>query len=193
MRHFPAFLDLQGRACLVIGSTEEAQRKAQVLRDSGADVTAMDDVTAAPMRAYALAVVATGDLDRDAEAVARLKPSVTLINVVDRPSLCSFIWPALLDRGPVTVAISTGGTSPTLAALIRQRIEAAIPAAVGDLALLAGRLRRIVARAVPTVAGRRRFWRDALEGQAGALAFAGDSKGAKAALKDGARSLRRPA
>lgn len=193
MRHFPAFLDLQGRSCLVVGATEEALRKAQVLREAGADVAIVNNAAMAPRRAYALAVVATGDLECDADAVARLKPSVALINVVDRPSLCSFIWPALVDRGPVTVAISTGGSSPTLAALIRQRIETAISVAVGDLARLAGRLRRIVARAVPTVAGRRRFWRQALEGQAGALAFAGDSKGAQAALKDGARSLRRPA
>jgi uroporphyrin-III C-methyltransferase / precorrin-2 dehydrogenase / sirohydrochlorin ferrochelatase len=192
MRHFPVFLDLQDRACLVIGATEEARCKAQVLREAGATVATIDDISAWSGAAYALAVVATGDLDRDTEAARCLRPSIALINVVDRPSLCSFIWPALVERGPVTVAISTGGTSPTLAALIRQRIERVIPVAVGDLARLAGRLRRVVAAAVPTAADRRRFWRRALEGRAGALAFAGRSAASLAALKGETRALRRP-
>lgn len=189
MAHFPAFLDLQGRACLVVGTTEEARRKADVLRNAGAEVNAADDLAAVPRAAYLLAVVATGDLRSDSEAFERLKTSVALINVVDRPSLCTFIWPALIERGPVTIAVSTGGTSPTLAALIRERIERVIPVAVGDLARLAGRLRRVVAAAVPTVDDRRRFWRRALEGRAGALAFAGQSARAQAALQEEARGL----
>jgi uroporphyrin-III C-methyltransferase / precorrin-2 dehydrogenase / sirohydrochlorin ferrochelatase len=191
MRHFPVFLELQDRACLVVGTTEEAHRKAQTLREAGAAVTAVDGGSAIPASAYALAVVATGDLEQDTAIAKQLKPLVALINVVDRPSLCSFIWPAIVERGPVTVAVSTGGTSPTLAALVRQRIERAVPAAVGDLARLAGRLRRVVAATLPGVAERRRFWRRALEGRSAALAFAGDSVRAKAALRDEARALLR--
>lgn len=189
MRHFPVFLDLQGRACLVIGGAQEARRKAQVLREAGAVVTEVDEVSHLPVTPYAVAVIATGELDRDREIEKLLRPVVPLINVVDRPSLCSFLWPAIVDRGPVTVAISTGGTSPTLASLIRERIERAIPMAVGDLARLAGRLRRLVAVHAPTAGERRSFWRRALGSRAAALAFAGESTSARAALREEARAL----
>jgi uroporphyrin-III C-methyltransferase / precorrin-2 dehydrogenase / sirohydrochlorin ferrochelatase len=190
MRHFPVFLDLRDRACLVIGATDEARRKAQVLREAGAIVTAIDDISAWPAAPHALAVIATGDLDRDTEAAQLLKLSTALLNVVDRPSLCSFVWPAIVERGPVIIAISTSGTSPTLAKLIRQRIERAVPVAVGELARLAGRLRRSIASAVPTIRGRRQFWQHALEGRAGALAFANRSADAQAALRDDVRLAR---
>lgn len=189
MRYFPIFLDLQERACLVIGATDEARRKAEALRDAGAAVTTTNEVDEIPAGTYALAVVATGDLAQDEAAAERLKGSGALVNVVDRPSLCSFVWPAILDRGPVTIAISTAGTSPTLAKLIRQRIERAVPVAVGELARLAGRLRRPIAAVVPTVAGRRGFWQRVLEGRAGALAFADRSDEAQAALRTEARAM----
>lgn len=193
MRYFPVFLDLQNRPCLVVGETEEARRKAGALRDAGAVVTHVDDTATIPAGPYALALISTGNLEQDEAATRRLAGSGALINVVDRPSLCSFVWPAIVERGPVTIAVSTAGTSPTLAALIRQRIERAIPAAVGELAQLAGRLRRSVAEVIPTVAGRRLFWRRALEGKAGALAFAGRDLEAQAALRQEARMLSRRA
>ncbi len=189
MRYFPIFLDLQERACLVIGATDEAWRKAEALREAGAAVTTTDKVDEIPAGTYVLAVVATGDLAQDEAAAEHLKGSGALVNVVDRPSLCSFVWPAILDRGPVTIAISTAGTSPTLAKLIRQRIERAVPVAVGELARLAGRLRRPIAAAVPTVAGRRRFWRRVLDGRAGALAFADHSGEARAVLHAEAQAV----
>jgi len=77
-----------------------------------------------------LAIVADGD---DA-AVARLKARGLLVNVVDRPDLCDFTLPAIVDRGPVLVAIGTGGTSAGLAAALRQRLEALLPASLGRLA-----------------------------------------------------------
>jgi uroporphyrin-III C-methyltransferase/precorrin-2 dehydrogenase/sirohydrochlorin ferrochelatase len=187
-RYFPAFLDLRGRACLVVGAGEEVERKAHALREAGAVVTLA--ATAEKIEGtYTLAVVATGELERDEAIARRLSGCAALINVVDRPSLCSFIWPAVVERGPVTIAISTAGSSPTLATLIRQRIERVVPAAVGELARLAGQLRRQVAAVAPTVAKRRRFWRRALEGRAGTLAFSGRAAAAQAALQAEVKAL----
>ncbi len=184
MRYFPIFLDLYGRPCLVVGATEEAQRKAETLRSAGAVVSLLPALPAAPIQpGYVLAVVATGTLEEDRDTARRLAGLGIPLNVVDRPELCSFIWPAIVDRDPVTIAISTAGTSPTLARLIRLKVERAVPLAIGELAALAGRLRDHVRRALPTPTARRAFWRRAFEGRTGRLAFAGKAAAARASLR----------
>lgn len=185
MRYFPMFVDLTGRECLVVGATEEARRKAAVLRGAGASVRCRAELGGCPERwaaDLALAVVATGDAAVDTAAAAVLKRLRVPINVVDRPDLCSFIWPAIVNRDPVTIAVSTGGASPLLARLIRARIERAVPAAFGPLAALVGSVRKIVRRRVPDLAQRRRFWQEILTGRVAALVFAGRLPDATAAL-----------
>jgi uroporphyrin-III C-methyltransferase / precorrin-2 dehydrogenase / sirohydrochlorin ferrochelatase len=185
MRYFPIFLDLRERTCLVVGDTEEARRKAATLRSAGAMVDHEIALRSSwsPAVTYALAVVATSSEETDAAAARLLWPLDIPLNVVDRPELCSFIWPAIVDRDPVTIAISTAGTSPTLAKLIRQRIERAIPAAVGELAALAGQLRRRIHTFVPAAPARRAFWHRVLHGPAGMLAFAGQADAALVLLR----------
>lgn len=185
MRYFPVFLDLTGRQCLVVGATEEAQRKAEALRGAGAtvrSVAALGVGTAERLGPFALAVVATGDAAEDAAASRLLRGLEMPLNVVDRPELCSFIWPAIVDRDPVTIAISTAGTAPMLAKIIRRRIERAVPAAFGTLAALAGNMRRLVHDRLSDAAQRRKFWRQAFAGRVAQLVFAGDAPGAAAAL-----------
>ncbi len=190
MRYFPVFLDLQGRRCLVVGDTAEARHKAEVLRGAGATVDHLAALKSAEP-GYTLAVVATGDERTDIDA-ARLLASLRIpLNVVDRPALCSFIWPAIVDRDPVTIAISTAGTSPTLAILLRRRIERLVPAAVGELAALAGWLRARVHAALPEPTSRRAFWRRVLEGPAGKLAFDGQTRPALALLRQQADEVMR--
>jgi uroporphyrin-III C-methyltransferase / precorrin-2 dehydrogenase / sirohydrochlorin ferrochelatase len=111
------------------------------------------------------------------------------VNVVDRPELSTFIVPAIVDRGDVVVAIGTGGLAPVLARRLRARIEARLPARIGELAALMGRYRARLARAVPTYAARRRFWERVVDGPIGAMLLAGRPLAAEAAL---ARAIGNP-
>jgi uroporphyrin-III C-methyltransferase/precorrin-2 dehydrogenase/sirohydrochlorin ferrochelatase len=130
----------------------------------------------------ALAIGASGDESLDAALSAAARARSLPVNVVDRPTLSTFIMPAIVERSPVVIAISTGGTSPTLAQWIRERIERLLPRGVGALARLAGAMRPLVQRSLPDPARRRRFWRATLTGSIGGLALAGELKDAEAAL-----------
>jgi uroporphyrin-III C-methyltransferase/precorrin-2 dehydrogenase/sirohydrochlorin ferrochelatase len=126
MHSLPIFVRLTGRPVILIGEGEAADAKRRVLERAGAVVIADG--------AAALAVVA---LDDDAEAatvVAGLKARGVLVNAVDRPALCDFTLPAIVDRDPVLITIGTGGASAGLAKILRQRIEALLPPSVGTLA-----------------------------------------------------------
>ena len=96
----------------------------------------------------------------------------------DRPALCDFILPAIVDRDDVVVAISTGGASPTLAAALRGRIEAVLPERIGELARLAGTFRAQVNALIVDPPPPRGFWRRLVEGPAARLVLAGDDAGA---------------
>jgi uroporphyrin-III C-methyltransferase / precorrin-2 dehydrogenase / sirohydrochlorin ferrochelatase len=122
----PLFVRLAGRRVLLLGEGETADAKRRLLERAGADVVSDGG---AP-----LAIVAIED-DAEAEAaVARLKAAGTLVNAVDRPALCDFTLPAIVDRDPVLIAIGTGGASAGLAKALRQRLETLLPAALGSLA-----------------------------------------------------------
>jgi uroporphyrin-III C-methyltransferase / precorrin-2 dehydrogenase / sirohydrochlorin ferrochelatase len=127
----PVFLRLDGRAVILLGEGPAAEPKRRLLERAGARIVGED-------AAAALAVVA---LDAPEAAVARLRARGVLVNAVDRPDLCDFTLPAIVERGPVLVAIGTGGVSAGLAAALRQRIEALLPAGLGRVAeaLHAGR------------------------------------------------------
>jgi uroporphyrin-III C-methyltransferase/precorrin-2 dehydrogenase/sirohydrochlorin ferrochelatase len=103
------------------------------------------------------------------------------VNVADRPGLCDFILPAIVDRGDVVVAVSTGGASPTLAALLRSRIETVLPERLGEVGRLAAAFRAQVNALIAEPARRRAFWRRLIEGPAARLALTGDDAGARRA------------
>jgi uroporphyrin-III C-methyltransferase/precorrin-2 dehydrogenase/sirohydrochlorin ferrochelatase len=195
MEHFPVFLDLKGRACLVVGGGSVAARKIDLLLRAGARITvvapelksaAVAELAAArhvthiaepfaPRHVpnHVLVVAATSHRAVNA-AVSRTAQDYGIpVNVVDDPRLSSFIVPAIVDRAPVTIAISSDGVAPVLARLIRARIEAAIPESIGRLAELAARLRKLVRRRLPDLSRRRSFWESVFEGRIGALAMAG--------------------
>ena len=140
-RLFPIFLDLRGRLALVIGDGEAASRKAEALRQAGATVRTAPRFAPALLDGCAIAIGADApDADLQAlsaEAQARGIP----VNIVDRPALCSYITPSVIDRDPITIAVSSGGAAPVLARLLRARIEAGIAPAYGRLAALADRFK----------------------------------------------------
>src|SRR4030081_2565846 len=115
---------------------------------------------------------------------AREKAVGLAVNVMDDLTHSSFIFPAIVDRGDVMVAVGTGGTSPVVARRVREHIEAVLPARIGDLASFIGRWRKTIHRRIPEFPLRRRFWERVVDGPIGALVLAGRSSEAEAALKD---------
>jgi uroporphyrin-III C-methyltransferase / precorrin-2 dehydrogenase / sirohydrochlorin ferrochelatase len=159
-RHFPIFLDLAGRRALVIGIGAEAERKAMLLEQAGAELLRLPTLAEAPpsLDGIALVIIAASP-DANVEALScACRDRGIPVNVVDAPRLSSFIMPAIIDRAPVTVAISTGGAAPMLAKLLRESLEQILPLELGDLAAWAGRLRPVVRLNIPDAAQRRRFW-----------------------------------
>lgn len=181
MKHLPLFFDVAGRKLVVVGEGPMADRRVELARSCGADVRRFPvaSVRIADFKGAAAAFVATGDADSDTSAQKLARAAGVPVNVADRPALCDFILPAIVDRDDVVVAISTGGASPTLATVLRGRIEAALPERLGAIARLAVTFRAQVKALIHDPARRRAFFRTLIEGPAGRLAMAGDEVGAR--------------
>ena len=200
---FPVFLDLAGAAVLVVGGGEVAVAKCRLLGRSGALIRAVDpdpcddllDLAASGAvelrrRAFApadldgvrLCYVGLDDEAEAAAVVAEARSRGVLVNAVDRPSLCDFSTPAIVERGPLTIAIGTGGAAPALARDLRARIEAAVPPGFGRLVAFLGRWRGRVAAALADKGRRRAFWDRAVEGPVAEAVLAGDEGLAEALM-----------
>jgi uroporphyrin-III C-methyltransferase / precorrin-2 dehydrogenase / sirohydrochlorin ferrochelatase len=213
MRFLPVFLDTCAGVVILVGSGEPARGKLRLLRAAGAhvrwfsrDVDVAEEMLtlsgpgrleisfADPLKADladAVAVVSAAGDALDAQIAARARRHRIPVNVVDRPELSTFIFPAVVDRGEVVVAIGTGGASPVLARRLRELIEALLPTRIGELAQLIGRHRRRFA-AVPRALSPRRFWENIIAGPIAEAVLAGRSDEAEARLVaaidgDGAR------
>ncbi|OYW86789.1 MAG: siroheme synthase [Sphingobium sp. 32-64-5] len=157
MHSLPLFVKLAGRPILLLGDGEAARAKRRLLERAGADIRTDEDALAPIAPApIALAIVAIEDEGEARAAVARLKARGVLVNAVDRPALCDFTLPAIVDRDPVLIAIGTGGASAGLAKALRQRLEALLPATLGDLARALGRARQAMRARWADAATRRR-------------------------------------
>lgn len=154
MHSLPVFLRLTGQRVLLVGDGGAADAKARLILGAGGIV-----VRDLPAR---LAFVALDDAGEAAAEATRLKTLGLLVNVVDRPALCDFTVPAIVDRSPVIVAVGTGGASASLAKALRERLEALLPAGLGRLADAIFAARAAVAGRAPTVDARRRLWDAAL-------------------------------
>lgn len=153
MHSLPIFVRLEGRPVILTGAGEAAAAKRRLLERAGARVVG-------EAAEAALAIVADGD----AATVERLRARRILVNATDRPELCDFTLPAIVDRDPVLVAVGTGGASAGLAKTLRQRIEALLPARLGTLAVALGEARRAIRERWPDAGERRRAIDSALEG-----------------------------
>jgi uroporphyrin-III C-methyltransferase/precorrin-2 dehydrogenase/sirohydrochlorin ferrochelatase len=204
MDAFPVFLDLRGRDAVVVGGSTAAVRKATLLARAGARIRVvaaeLDPEFASlfadgrcahhaePFRAghlvgATLAIAADPDPSVNEKVAGAARMMAVPVNVVDRPALSSFTVPAIVDRSPVMVAISTGGAAPVLARVLRARLETLLPAAYGPLAALAAELRPLARRRLPDAWVRRRFWESVFEGGIADLMLAGRANDARRALR----------
>jgi uroporphyrin-III C-methyltransferase/precorrin-2 dehydrogenase/sirohydrochlorin ferrochelatase len=146
VQSLPIFVRVRGLPVILVGEGEVAEAKRRLLERAGA--TILDETGEAK-----LAFVALEEPDK---AAARLRARGLLINVADRPDLCDFTVPAIVDRDPVTIAIGTGGVSAGLAAALRQRLEALLPPGLGRVARALGDARGALRRDHPDAGDRRR-------------------------------------
>ncbi len=202
MDYLPLFFQLQAQPVLVVGGGRVATRKVDLLRRSGAKVTVVapdlreelqklvsrGDIQHFPaafaethLDGATLVVAATNDHTVNAAVSAAARARRIPVNVVDNPSLSTFIFPAIVDRSPIVVAVGSGGESPVLARRVREQIESVLPQRLGALARFMGDRRKAVQQALGTLA-RRPFWERIVSGIVGTRVLAGDEIGAQQAF-----------
>lgn len=148
MHSLPLFVRLTGRPVILLGDGDAADAKRRILERAGASVIEEDGDAV-------LAIVAIEDEAEAREATARLKARGILVNAVDRPQLCDFTLPAIIDRDPVIIAIGTGGASAGLAKALRQRLESMLPSSLGGIATALQSLRASLRMRWPDARDRR--------------------------------------
>ncbi|MBB4658120.1 siroheme synthase CysG [Parvularcula dongshanensis] len=210
MRFFPAFFDLQGRDVWISGGGALAARKARLVLKAGARVTFWSAGEDAEVRAEfgeacayrarpigvlrprpALLIAATGDEGQDGRAAAIARAAGVPVNAVDQPQSCDFVVPSIVERGDVTIGISTGGAAPVIGRRLRERIEALLPARLGELVAFAGSKRSRVAEEVAPEA-RRGFWERVLAGPVAEAVLDGDLGRAEAGFDRAVAKAGRP-
>ncbi|WP_010205415.1 bifunctional precorrin-2 dehydrogenase/sirohydrochlorin ferrochelatase, partial [Pseudomonas amygdali] len=181
MEFLPLFHNLRGSRVLVVGGGEIALRKSRLIADAGAVLRVVAPEIEAQLselvvqsggemilRGYSegdldgcvLIIAATDDEPLNAQVSHDARLRCVPVNVVDAPALCTVIFPAIVDRSPLVIAVSSGGDAPVLARLIRAKLETWIPSTYGQLAGLAARFRNQVKGLFPNVQQRRAFWED---------------------------------
>jgi precorrin-2 dehydrogenase/sirohydrochlorin ferrochelatase len=187
MDAFPAYFPLAGKTVAIAGTGEAAEAKARLFAGSPARLVRLEGEAALSPDAYAgarLAFVADPDAAFAQAAAAAARAAGVLVNVVDRPELCDFTTPAVIDRGEVVAAVGTGGASPMLATLLRNDIEQQIPEGAGRVAALFRQFQDEVRGRFPDLPARRAFLREALSGPAAQAALDGQMDRAEILFRD---------
>jgi uroporphyrin-III C-methyltransferase/precorrin-2 dehydrogenase/sirohydrochlorin ferrochelatase len=207
MRFLPVFLDLRAGPLVLVGQGELALAKLRVLLAAGARIrwyafdrdaalrdmaplgeaalSQIDLTDADPLHddwQGAIAVLCAGAGERGPAVAERARHAGLPVNVMDDLAHSTFISPAIVDRGDVVVAIGTSGTSPVVARRLRERIEAALPGRIGELASFIGQRRKAFHARIGDFPLRRRFWERVIDGPIGNLVLAGKPREAEAAL-----------
>jgi uroporphyrin-III C-methyltransferase / precorrin-2 dehydrogenase / sirohydrochlorin ferrochelatase len=204
MDYLPLFFNLQQQPCLLVGGGAIALRKARLLTKAGAKIHVVtlelcDDLKQLlanhdgtfSIKAYdqsdlgscQIVIAATDQAALNQQISSEAKAARIPVNVVDNPQLCTFIMPAIIDRSPLVIAVSSGGEAPVLARQLRTKLEALIPSAYGRLAQLASRWRDRVKNRFGDVDMRRRFWEEILSGTVAELSLNGNDEKAEAIIQ----------
>ncbi len=205
MDYLPIFLRIQGQKALVVGGGQVAVRKVSMLMRAGAKIVlvapdvepALRDLLKdnnhtvlekgfepADLEDARIVIAATNDNAVNLHVYELASGLNIPVNVVDNPKLCDFIFPSIVDRSPIVVAVSSSGKSPMLARLLRARLETFVPSGYGKLATLLGEARRNVKAAIPAMGARMRFWERMLEGPVAEQMMAGKEEHARQLLDE---------
>jgi len=200
---FPVMLDLEGRECLVVGAGVVAARKVAGLLDAGARVTVVSpglapavldiardgrlrwwprEYATGDVTGFALVMIATDDDDVNALVAAEARERSIWVNCADDPARCDFILPSVLRRGPLTVAVSTGGASPTVAHMVREELELVLPSDYAVLTEVVADVRRALRERGIALDAQR--WRAALADELKRLVAAGRPAEARDRLRE---------
>ncbi len=204
MEFLPIFLDLKGQKVVIVGGGRIASRKAALVHSAGAEIVVVSPRCGEAMHTWlaenqrcswveadfavphlegASLVIAATDLAEVNHAVYDAAKARGLpVNVADQPHLCSFILPAIVDRSPAVIAISTGGRSPILARYLKAKLEQFLPFGVGTITGLLGRWREGVKHAIVDEQSRKRFWERLIDGPIGEAALSGHTEKADAMI-----------
>ncbi len=199
VKHLPVFLDIKNQPVLVVGGGEMAARKVEVILKAQARITVVADSLCLALEGLAgqgsvyhkarafddgditgavLVFVATGDEDLNSRVSSQARDAGIPVNVIDRIELCTFIMPAIIDRSPMLVAVTSGGDAPIIARALKARLETVIPAGLGQLAEFAGACRDRVKDAIPEGSLRLRFWERFIHGPIAEYILAGQEEAA---------------
>ncbi|OED42530.1 uroporphyrinogen-III C-methyltransferase [Endozoicomonas sp. (ex Bugula neritina AB1)] len=194
MDYLPLFFDLKNQSVLLIGGGQVALRKARLLSRAGAKLhvvskTVCDELAqlvdqqmgclvygeyqATQLQNVKLVIAATDDEELNKRVHKDATAINVPVNVVDNPALCTFIVPAIVDRSPIVIGVSSGGLSPVLARLTRAKLESILPQRYANLGKLAGQFRDKVKARFTNVNQRRKFWEAVLEGPVAEKVYAG--------------------
>jgi len=202
--YLPIFADLKQRPVLVVGGGDVAARKVSLLQRVGAEIRIVAQSLSPELEQQRqqgrvlwlgktfdpqqlddvfLAIAATDDNALNAAVFAEADKRRVLANVVDDQPRCSFIFPSIIDRSPLVVAVSSSGQAPVLARLLREKLEALLPASLGQMAQVAGRWRGQVKQRLASIGERRRFWENTFGGRFATLVANGQTAQAERQLE----------
>tara|TARA_B100000242_G_C43045828_1_gene488129 strand:- start:1389 stop:2792 length:1404 start_codon:yes stop_codon:yes gene_type:complete len=205
MKYFPFFLQLNKLPCLVVGGGSVAERKLDLLIKANADITVIsveftdyilelskkhgikcitDEYSEKFLEEnkYRFVISATNDVSLNEQVAKDCAKHNTIVNVVDQPEICDFIFPSILERGDITVAVSTGGASPVLARVLRTKLETMVPASYGKLAEIVSSNRIKVRDKMKKFSSNKIFWEKMLNGKFLELVLSGKTDEAKSFL-----------
>ncbi|EPW3924318.1 MULTISPECIES: siroheme synthase CysG [Enterobacter] len=186
MDYLPLFAAIKEKPVLVVGTGDIADRKIAFLQRAGAQVqtVAEADFDESQIDSVVLVIAATENRELNRRISEAAQARYRLVNVVDDQPLCSFIFPSIVDRSPLLVAISSGGTAPVLARVLREKIEALLPTSLGRMAEKASYWRNHLKTRLTSVTERRRFWERVFRGRFASLMHAGNETAAQKILED---------
>ncbi len=205
MDYFPLFHDFKHKPCLIVGGGDIALRKTQLILRAGANITLVAPDISDELKSLlnqsqhqlvhrkfsdddvldkTLVIAATDNEAVNQQVSMAARKHRCLVNVVDSPKLSDVIVPAIIDRDPIIVAVSSGGKAPVLARQLRTKIETLVPASYGALASLAGKFRDKVKTVFKTTQDRRYFWESVFEGLPAEMAMRGDEAGAEKIINE---------
>jgi len=199
MKYFPFFIELNNKSILLVGGGEVAERKLDLLLKANAKVTIvapeltdylegfLKDKNVTYIKEtynsdilekgnYIFIIAATNDEVINKKIANDANKHNILVNVVDKPEICDFIFPSILERGPITVAVSTGGSSPVLARMLRTKLETMVPGGYGKLAKIISENRVAIRKKLKNSKLNRIFWEHMLNSKFVELILNGKNK-----------------